>query len=38
MLAAAGVIKINPARKSKGKGDPAASITILANEQKSKKR
>jgi hypothetical protein len=35
-LAAADVIKINPARKNKWKGDLATSITILADKPKSK--
>jgi hypothetical protein len=38
MLAAAGVIKINPARKSKWKGKSATSITILADKPRSKKQ
>jgi hypothetical protein len=38
MLAAAGVIKINQARKSKWKGKSATSITILADKPRSKKQ
>ena len=38
MLAAAGLIKINPLRKNKGRGKLPTSITILAKELKSKKR
>lgn len=38
MLAAAGLIKINPPRKNKGKGKLPTSVTILAKEPKSGKR